>query len=270
VNFGQFSQQQQQKSSDLPSKASVGVPSNNDHSSHGLVHKLLASPINQLVQPPWHVSPQLQQQQLQQQQQQSSGAASSSLGSLASTNTPHQKTSAVSSFADAAVAAAAAATLFPLTSHSALAAQKKLEFKSKILAEATSLENVFPDSFSNNKTSSSLVSNTHRNGTAAPINWGGGGSGSGGGAASGEQQPVSSTVKSSPESNPLRSVIESRINQAKQQQAALKAASPPAAVSVKREVEGFVDEGASVLTTEEERSMAMTNMTRRPDTRYKL
>lgn len=218
VNFGQYSHQQRQPQPHLKSPgaaatskaAVVGVPSNNDHSSHGLVHKLLASPINQLVQP-WQIQ---QQQQLQLQLQ----AGASSLGSASTVSTP--KTTAVSDVD--------AAALFP-TNHSALA-QKKLESKSKILAEATSLENVFPDSFSN-KISSSLVSNT-KNGTAAAINWGGGGSG-------GVGESISSG-KSSPE-NPLRSVIESRINQAKQQ-AALKAASP--VVSVKKEVEGYVDDGS--------------------------
>jgi len=220
LNFGHFGQypQPQPPESSSSSPSSKTTDTGNDHSSHGLVHKLLASPINQLIQP-WQMH--------QQQRQQASGS------SFDSASTINQ-----SKPGSDAAAAAAAATLFP-ANHSAFALRKP-DPKSKILAEATSLENVFPESFSN-KTSSPLVSTSAKNGAAAANNWGGGGGLGGGGAG----EPATN-AKTSPE-NSLRSVIKNKIIQAKQQ-TALKSAAPP--VVVKREVDSAVSAAVGIANVE--------------------
>jgi len=214
VNFGQYPHQPQQPPfsktqapslslSSSSSKSPAGIVQNNntntnDHSTHGLVHKLLASPINQLMQP-WQMQPQ-----------------------RASFDSATPSKSAPASGADAAAA------LFP-TNHSALAQQqrKNLDSKAKIFAEATSLENVFPDSFSNKVSSSSLSSpvvSTAKNGIATPINWGGD-------VSAASANISSNNNKASPE-NSLRSVIKNNIIKSKQQKSAA-----AAAVTVKQEVD---------------------------------
>jgi hypothetical protein len=225
VNFGQYLQQQQPQphfsknstsSSNDAAEAVLGLNNasqhnNNDHSSHGLVHKLLTSPINQLIQP-WqqqqrHNHPQLPQPTSSPLDSASTVNQSKPIHDSGATQQQHQQQ-------------------FP-TNHSAFA-QRKPDPKSKILSEETSLENVFPDSFSTKI--SSLVSsnndnaNNNNNNTAsnkhgtATNNWG------------------ESSSKVSPE-NSLRSVIKNKIIQAKQQTALKSAPPPPLSVCVKREVD---------------------------------
>jgi len=191
VNFGQYPHPPSQPlfskatATSSSSPKAAGMAANNDH-SHGLVHKLLASPINQLIQP-WQT------------QQRSSFDATKT---------------APASGADAAAA------LFP-THHSAFG-QRKSESKTKPFVEATSLEDVFPDSFSTSKVSSSSPSaftGTAKNGeNASSVNW-----------ASDNTLFVANNVKTSSE-NSLRSVIKNNIIKSKQQKSAA------AAVTVKREV----------------------------------